>query len=107
MSKTTTTKFSVGDRIEVKAGMKHDGMEDMTVGTIKEISTPALGIQFDGSDEIHRWYVDEEIEPSSEASSKGDSEKDDKKKNDKGMDMQLPSYHRWLLKDCIPTRTKE
>ena len=31
-------------------------------GTIKEISTEALGIQFDGMTETHKWYVDEEVD---------------------------------------------
>lgn len=54
--------LAVGDRVRVKDGAAHDEMTRGAVGTIKEISTPALGILFDGMDGVHKWYVEAEIE---------------------------------------------
>lgn len=62
MSKTTTTKYSVGDKIKVKPGKEHDGMGKGEVGTIEEISTPALGVKFPSMSKVHKWYADEEVE---------------------------------------------
>lgn len=62
MSKTTTTRFNVGNRVKVKPGKEHDGMTKGKTGTIHEISTPALGIKFDGMAMVHKWYADEEVE---------------------------------------------
>lgn len=62
MGVTTSTKYNVGDRVKVKAGKEHDTMVKGKTGTIKEINTPALGIKFDGMAEVHKWYVDEEVE---------------------------------------------
>lgn len=61
MSKTATTKYSVGDKIKVKPGREHDGMGRGEVGIIQKISTPALGIKFP-SMSLHKWYADEEVE---------------------------------------------
>lgn len=55
------TVYSVGDRVQVKAGKEHDSMVKGKQGTIVQISTPALGISFDGSVEIHKWYTDNEL----------------------------------------------
>lgn len=63
MSKTTTTIYSVGDRVQVKEGINHDGMTKGKKGTIVEITTPALGIQFDGMKMVHKWYADSEVKP--------------------------------------------
>ncbi len=62
MSKTTTTKYSVGDKVKVKPGKEHDGMGKGETGTIQDISTPALGVKFPSMSKIHKWYVDEEVE---------------------------------------------
>lgn len=56
------TKYAVGDRVKVKPGMSHDPMTDGKPGTIRQISTEALGIEFDGMAEIHKWHVDAEVE---------------------------------------------
>lgn len=56
------TKYKVGDRVKVKPGKNHDAMTKDKVGTVKEISTEALGIKFDGMTEMHKWYVDDEIQ---------------------------------------------
>lgn len=61
MPKTTTTIYSVGDRVQVKTGRAHDSMTKEKSGTIVEITTPALGIKFDGMTTVHRWYADEEV----------------------------------------------
>jgi ribosomal protein L24 len=61
MSKTTTTKYSVGDKVKVKAGKEHDSMTKGKTGKIEEITTPALGIKFDGM-AMHKWYTDDEVE---------------------------------------------
>lgn len=60
--KTTTTKFNVGERVKVKPGKEHDSMIKGKTGTIVEITTPALGIRFDGMTTVHKWYADDEVE---------------------------------------------
>lgn len=56
-----TTIYSVGDRVQIKNGKEHDPMSKGKQGTIVQVTTPALGISFDGSVKIHKWYVDEEL----------------------------------------------
>ncbi len=63
MSKTTTTTYNVGDRVQVKPGKEHDTMIKDKKGTIVEIRTPALGIKFDGMAMVHKWYTDDEVKP--------------------------------------------
>lgn len=56
--------FVAGDRIKVRDGAAHPGMEEMAFGVVESVSNERpLAIKFDGSDEIHRWYVGSEIEP--------------------------------------------
>lgn len=57
-----TTKINIKDRVRVKSGKEHDDMTKDAVGTIVEISTPALGIKFDGMEKVHKWYTDDEVE---------------------------------------------
>lgn len=71
------TEFVVGDRVKVKAGKEHDGMVMSMSGSIVEISTPALAIKFDDMDEVHKWYVQEELEKSDDVAM---AEKSSKKK---------------------------
>lgn len=52
----------VGDRVKVKPGKEHDEMTKGKTGTVREVGTPALGIKFDGMAEIHKWYVEGEVE---------------------------------------------
>lgn len=54
--------LKVGDRVRVLPGKEHDSMTANASGTIQEIASPALMIQFDGMDEPHKWYVAEELE---------------------------------------------
>lgn len=56
------TKLKIGDRVKVKSGKEHDEMTKDKVGIIKKISTSALGIMFEDMDEIHKWYIEEEIQ---------------------------------------------
>ena len=51
----------MGDRVQVKPGKEHDSMTKDKKGTIVEITTPALGIKFDGMTMVHKWYTDEEV----------------------------------------------
>lgn len=60
--KTTTTSYSVGDRVQVKPGKNHDDMAKEKKGTIVVIATPALGIKLDGMAMVHKWYTDNEVE---------------------------------------------
>lgn len=60
--KTTTTKFKVGDRVQVKPGKEHDSMTKGKKGKVVEIGTPALGIKFDGMSTVHKWYTDDEVQ---------------------------------------------
>lgn len=55
-------EFQVGDRVTVKPGAEHDAMTRGKTGVIVEISTPAYGIQFDGMDGVHKWYVRDEVQ---------------------------------------------
>lgn len=61
--KASGTKYRVGDRVEVKPGKEHDKMTKGKKGKIVEISSPALGIKFDGMDMVHKWYTDDEVRP--------------------------------------------
>lgn len=54
--------LKAGDRVRVKSGKEHDSMTKGKVGTVQEVSTPALGIKFDNMDKIHKWYVESELE---------------------------------------------
>lgn len=58
-----STGFKLGDRVTVRPGKEHDAMTKGKTGTITEIGTEALAIQFDGMENVHKWYIDEEIEP--------------------------------------------
>lgn len=59
---TKTSVYNVGDKIKVKPGKEHDGMGKGEVGTIQEISTPALGVKFPSMSMVHKWYADDEVE---------------------------------------------
>lgn len=57
-------EFKAGDRIKVRDGAAHPGMEEMVFGVVHSVSDESpLAIKFDGSDDIHQWYVGSEIEP--------------------------------------------
>ena len=56
------TKYKVGDRVRVKTGKEHDKITKGKTGTVKSIGSEALAIKFDGMKDIHKWYVDEEVE---------------------------------------------
>lgn len=56
--------FVAGDRIKVRDGAAHPGMEEMVFGVVHSVSDESpLAIKFDGSDDVHQWYVGSEIEP--------------------------------------------
>ena len=59
---TKTSVYNVGDKIKVKPGKEHDGMGKGEVGTIQEISTPALGVKFPSMSMVHKWYAVDEVE---------------------------------------------
>lgn len=66
--------FEVGDRVAVK-GRPH--MAGHKAGTVKLLAdSQAYGVQMDGMDEIHKWYVGSELQP----------EKDDKKSGEPTLD---------------------
>lgn len=57
----TAGQYQIGDRVHVTGAPHEDGH---TSGTVEEISDgPAYGIRFDGTDEVHRWYVGDELAP--------------------------------------------
>lgn len=62
MAKITSTIYAIGDRVQVKYGKEHDPMSKEKKGTIVAITTPGLGIKFDGMSKIHKWYTDDELE---------------------------------------------
>lgn len=53
----------IGDRVRVKPGMAHDAETASVDGTVVLMGTCALGIEFDGMDAVHKWYVEDELEP--------------------------------------------
>ena len=59
---TKTSVHNVGHRVKVKPGKEHDEMTKGKTGTIVEISTPALGVRFDGMTGTHKWYADDEVD---------------------------------------------
>lgn len=63
MAQAKTTMYAVGDRVTVRSGKAHDAMTRDKTGTIRQIGTPALGIEFDGmSMGVHKWYTDDEVQ---------------------------------------------
>lgn len=58
---SATTKYRVGDSVKVRPGRDHDGMGKGKVGRVQKVSTPALGVTFDGM-AMHKWYTDDEVE---------------------------------------------
>lgn len=55
--------IKVGDRVKVKPGKNHDDMTKGASGTVKEVSTPALGVEFDNmKGKVHKWYVEDEVD---------------------------------------------
>ena len=50
--------YTVGDRVQVKPGMEHDASMADKKGEIVEITTPALGVKFDGMPMVHHWHTD-------------------------------------------------
>jgi ATP-dependent Clp endopeptidase proteolytic subunit ClpP len=71
------SEVELGDRVQVRAGLEHDGMHASLVGTVQILhGGPAVGIVFDGMDEVHKWYAPDEIEVV-EAADAADGETDD------------------------------
>lgn len=60
---TPPSMYRVGDGVQVADGMEHDAMTRKKAGVVRVVGTPALGIEFDGMAGVHKWYVDEEVEP--------------------------------------------
>jgi len=56
------TQYKVGDRVKIRADKAHDEDDAGMVGIVREIGTPALGVEMEKG-EIHHWYVDSEVEP--------------------------------------------
>jgi F like protein len=63
--------YQEGDRVMVRDGAEHEGHHADVAGEVVEINDgPAYGIRFDGTDEVHHWYVGDELmaeEPAPEA----------------------------------------
>lgn len=57
------TAYAVGDRVRIAEGMEREDAPAGATGEVVEISTPALGIRFDGSDAVAHWFTDDEVEP--------------------------------------------
>lgn len=62
MKNSAEAKYALGDKVQIASGKEHDAMTKGKVGTIVEISTPALGIKFDGMEGVHKWFTDSEVE---------------------------------------------
>jgi hypothetical protein len=57
-------EFAVGDRVRV-TGTPH--MPGQSAGTVAEVSgADTYGVRFDGTAEVHRWYVGSELAPAQE-----------------------------------------
>lgn len=52
--------IKVGDRVKI-TGNPHSPETKDKEGVVKIVSTPALGILFDGMEEVHKWYVAGEL----------------------------------------------
>lgn len=57
----TGAEFAVGDRVSVANGKEHSSMDSGAVGTVNEVSSPALAIKFDGMPRVHKWYIGAEL----------------------------------------------
>lgn len=57
-----TTTYQAGDRVKVRDGYEHDEMTKGATGTIRQVSSAALAVEFDGMPELHKWYTAEELE---------------------------------------------
>ena len=64
MMHDTYSKDLLGKRVRVKPGVAHDKMTAGKSGTIQKVSTPALGIRFEGMEGLHKWYTAGELETS-------------------------------------------
>lgn len=63
--------YAIGDRVRVKTGHAHDDMTMDAEGTIQILhGGPALGIEFDGMDSVHKWYAPDEVESISDGGPK-------------------------------------
>lgn len=63
VTRSSSISAKVGERVKVADGMAHEDDNVGISGTIAEIGTKALGIKFDGMEEVHHWYVAEELVP--------------------------------------------
>lgn len=54
--------LKVGDKVAVKRGKAHMGIGVGKKGTVKQISTPAIGVRFEGSARTHKWYTAGELD---------------------------------------------
>ncbi len=71
------SEVELGDRVQVRAGLEHDGMHAGATGTVQILhGGPAVGIVFDGMDDVHKWYAPDEIDVVEEADA-ADGEGDD------------------------------
>lgn len=62
---TPRSAFRIGDRVRVKEGKEHEmnGMKMGGAGTIEIVNGTAYGVRFDDMpDEVHKWYVADELE---------------------------------------------
>lgn len=75
----------VGDRVRVRDDMAHDEMTKGVDGTVREISTPAIGIEFDGMDGVHKWYVASELEAAGNEEDSADDDDDEMEMDDDEM----------------------
>jgi hypothetical protein len=62
LTRAAGSTFKVGDRVRVKDGRAHDEMTADVDGTVEEVSSAALGVRFEGMDEVHHWYVADELQ---------------------------------------------
>ena len=54
--------MKIGDKIKVKSGLSHSKETAGKSGTVKIISTEALGVEFDNMPgKTHKWYVKNEL----------------------------------------------
>lgn len=54
--------FSVGDRAKVRPGKEHMDSHKGAPGTVKIVQPGAIGILFDGTKSVHKWYTPKELE---------------------------------------------
>ena len=53
--------LAVGDRVSVIAGKEHMPEHEGVAGTVKIVDGDSIGVLFDGTKAVHKWYAPDEL----------------------------------------------